>query len=174
MTTTTDTTTDTTPDAGTAPVPGHREAPVTARTLRRQLAALARGNVLEVAVGTGRNLPYLDWSAIVATDPEQGHVEADRDRMRRLMGREKRGGDDQCPVLSFTGVDISADMLGVARDRLRGTVPGLKQIMRRYRAEAMPALADGSGAGTPVVELLDARLRLLLADAQAISLTKSF
>ncbi|KAK3292572.1 uncharacterized protein B0H64DRAFT_407086 [Chaetomium fimeti] len=58
-------------------------------------------------------------------------------------------------------------MLGVARDRVRGAVPGLDRLMRRRRLEDMPRLrVDEVGAeGVPVVDALDGRVRLVLGDA---------
>lgn len=116
--------------------------------LREDLAALARGHVLEVAVGTGRNLVYYDWSGVVASVEGGG---ADDSKTRKQEEERLR---------SFTGVDISGDMMGVARDRLREAVPGLKKVMRRRRAEPFP------DKGGPVVEMLDGRVRLVIGDAQ--------
>ena len=142
------------------------------RGLRKKLAARARGHVLEVAVGTGRNLPFYDWTEVVAADEEQGRGERERARVRTLLERHSRSGSKGVDVekerlagrldgevLTFTGLDISADMLGVARERLRDAVPGLKAIVQRGRAAA-PA-----EKGT-VVDLLDGRIRLVMADAQ--------
>ncbi len=143
------------------------------RGLRKEMARRARGHVLEVAVGTGRNLPFYDWTEVVAADEEQGRIQRERERIRKVLDQhswagskgvdvesDKIAGKLDGEVLTFTGLDISADMLTVARDRLRDTVPGLKAIMRRKRAEAMP-----QEKGT-VVDLLDGRVRLVLADAQ--------
>lgn len=159
-------------------------------SLRRELAARARGHVLEVAVGTGRNLAFYDWSGVVAEGAREGGADADadaaaraereRERLRRLLDRfrpggptvreqlreqRERGESEEGEVLSFTGVDLSGDMLGVARDRMREAVPGLRRMMRRRRAEPMPRAAAGDGEGTVVVDALGGRVRLVLGDA---------
>ena len=115
--------------------------------LRGDIAALARGHVLEVAVGTGRNLAYYDWSGVVSADDSADAV-------------DNAGGESGAKtVRSFTGVDISADMMTVARDRLREAVPRLSKLMRRRRAEPLP---DRGGV---MVDVLDSRVRLVLGDA---------
>ncbi|PHH66579.1 hypothetical protein CDD81_7054 [Ophiocordyceps australis] len=63
--------------------------------LRRRIGALAAGDVLEVAVGTGRNLTFYQWKP------------ASPARKNRPRG-----------ITSFTGLDISADMLVLAQKRL--------------------------------------------------------
>ncbi|KAH6842852.1 hypothetical protein B0I37DRAFT_383026 [Chaetomium sp. MPI-CAGE-AT-0009] len=153
--------------------------------LRATLAQQARGHVLEVAVGTGRNLAHYDWAEVVsaAQDPAEARAARERERITRLLDRHRLGGPtlrDQRreggaalgslpgEVLSFTGVDASGDMLGVARDRVRGAVPGLERLMRRRRLEEMPRLLQAGevGAeGVPVVDALDGRVRLVLGDA---------
>ncbi|KAK4158380.1 hypothetical protein C8A00DRAFT_10836 [Chaetomidium leptoderma] len=164
------------------------------RSLRRALALRARGHVLEVAVGTGRNLAYYDWSEVVSqsqsqsqSQDENGHEEEDeeaaqrhRERLVRVLDRHRLGGPNlkalrgagggagekigtlEGEVLSFTGVDVSGDMMGVARDRVREAVPGLGAVMRRKRAEGR---GEEEGGVVPVVEALDGRVRLVLGDA---------
>ena len=112
--------------------------------LRRTLGVEAQGDVLELAVGTGRNLGFYDWSVVVAGGGGEG--------------KEKGEGAEE-KLRSFTGVDISVDMVGVARDRLRDAVPGLANVMRRRRAEPLPE----SGLA---VEVLDGRARLFVGDAE--------
>ena len=77
--------------------------------LRRKLASQAKGDVLEIAVGTGRNLEYYDWDF-------KGYNGVGK------MGREgiKRG-----KVRSFTAVDKSAEMLEVAHDKFAKAFPGI-------------------------------------------------
>ncbi|KAK3303307.1 uncharacterized protein B0T15DRAFT_539807 [Chaetomium strumarium] len=161
--------------------------------LRRELAARARGHVLEVAVGTGRNLAYYDWSEVVSLsqDEEEARAQRERERLVRLLDARRLGGPTlreqqqrrgageedvvvvgslEGEVLSFTGVDVNGDVMDVARDRIRESVPGLKRIMRKRRVEAMPNLSslgvDSVGAeGLPVVEALNGRVRLVLGDA---------
>lgn len=151
------------------------------RGLRKEMGKWARGRVLEVAVGTGRNLGWYDWTEVVdgvvpVDDAEKTKMEKERARREekrvKKVERMKKGKmhevDDETAkmpgrfdgeMLSYTGVDISADMMGVARARLRDTVPGLKKLMRRKRAEPMPETGV-------VVDVLDGRVRLCIADAE--------
>lgn len=125
--------------------------------LRKEIAARARGHVLEVAVGTGRNLAYYDWTAVEAASEEPARQEQATESLRD--GQERATGSE---VLSFTGVDISVGMMSVARTRIRDAVPVLKKLMRRRRAEPMPE------AGGMVVDILDSRVRLCIADAEDV------
>ncbi|KAK4126984.1 hypothetical protein N657DRAFT_640867 [Parathielavia appendiculata] len=149
-------------------------------SLRQSLASRARGHVLEVAVGTGRNLAYYDWSEVVSLSQDEAEARAqrERERVRKLLDQHRLGGPTvreqldrsgslEGEVLSFTGVDVSGEMMGVARDRIRETVPGLRRIMRKRRLEPMPRLGvDQVGeGGMPVVEALDGRVRLVIGDA---------
>jgi methyltransferase OMS1 len=163
-------------------------------SLRKELARRARGHVLEVAVGTGRNLRYYGWDDLVELSKTSSKVGAGVDVEGKTSwwgsfsflwagenGKEKRGkaaeggdgaavGSREGEVLSFTGVDVSGDMLGVARDRVREAVPGLKKLMRRRRLEPMPTLGKGGGdkhdeEEAVVVDALDGRVRLVLRDA---------
>lgn len=150
------------------------------RGLRKEMSKWARGRVLEVAVGTGRNLGYYDWTEVVdGVIPVEGDAqkikrEKERREERRLKKivrvkkaakevvdteKAKLPGRFDGEMLSYTGVDISADMMGIARTRLRETVPGLKKLMRRKRVEPMPE----SGV---VVDILENRVRLCIADAE--------
>lgn len=115
--------------------------------LRKLMGGLARGHVLEVAVGTGRNIEYMDWDEIKNTAPRPAEdgvglapnpkspEDLHRDRVKRRMDKGKKGlvlpGDDSPEVLSFTGVDVSADVLEVTWTKLKKTVPEL--IPRRRR-----------------------------------------
>jgi methyltransferase OMS1, mitochondrial len=119
-------------------------------SLRKLMGGLARGHVLEVAVGTGRNIEYLDWDEIrdTAPRPAEGGVgfapnpkspeDLHRDRVKRRIDKGKKGlvlpGDDAPEVLSFTGVDVSADVLEVTWTKLKNAVPEL--IPRRRRKAA--------------------------------------
>jgi len=134
--------------------------------LRKQLAANARGHVLEVAVGTGRNLAYYDWTGVEAANEERlaGESEGKSGGGTAKAKDSVKGSANYsgAELLSFTGVDISADMMSVARARIRDAVPILKKLMRRRRAEPMPE------AGGTVVDILDSRVRLCIADAEAV------
>ncbi|KAK0743209.1 S-adenosyl-L-methionine-dependent methyltransferase [Schizothecium vesticola] len=111
--------------------------------LRARLAARARGDVLEVASGTGRNFGYYDWSGVVTTTPSP----SEDNKMR-----------------SFTAVDISDGMLLFSRNELRALVPGLKALLHARRAEPLPVV------GGPVLDVLDGRVRLFKGDAQDAAL----
>lgn len=78
--------------------------------LREKLASSATGDVLEVSIGTGRNLEYYDWNI-------RGHK---RVGMLDLNGKVKQG-----KVRSFTAVDKSGPMLEVAHDKYSALFPGV-------------------------------------------------
>ncbi|OAA70514.1 ubiquinone/menaquinone biosynthesis-related protein [Cordyceps fumosorosea ARSEF 2679] len=123
--------------------------------LRRRLAAHARGDVLELAMGSGRNLAHYDWSPIeAALVAAAAAATADEPRRRENVPMRARQG-----ITSFTGLDISADMLDVARRKLTETVPPLKDAAVVVRAAAA---ADSTGGH---LSLLDGRLRLVRSDA---------
>lgn len=84
-------------------------------SLRDRLAGRATGHVLELAVGTGRNFGHYDWASLVS-DTKESPL------------KEGRGGkkDGEAKMLSFTGVDIAADMLEVAASKLK-RVEALKE-----------------------------------------------
>lgn len=158
-------------------------------SLRKTLAARARGHVLEVAVGTGRNLRYYDWGEVVSAtqDAPEARAQRERERVLRVLDAHRAGGKTvrelratgdlalavggvEGEVVSFTGVDVSGDVVGVARDRVREAVPGLKAVMGKRRVEGMPRFAGGGleGAGEEgvvVVDALGGRVRLVLGDA---------
>ena len=144
-------------------------------TLRKHLASRARGHVLEVAVGTGRNLRFYDWSEIVSatSDDAEARAERSRERVRRMLrdgsgdvrNRLESGEVAEGEVVSFTGVDVSGEMVGVARDRVREAVPGLEGVMKKRRVEGMPRLDLETAGEVTVVEALGGRVRLVLGDA---------
>ncbi|KAJ4150635.1 hypothetical protein LMH87_011375 [Akanthomyces muscarius] len=117
-------------------------------SLRRRLAEHARGDVLELAMGSGRNLEYYDWSPITNA------LEAAKDETKAKKLRRSFKG-----ITSFTGLDISVDMLDVARQKLTKTVPPLKDAAPIVRASSM---ADHTGGQ---LAFLDGRLRLVHSDA---------
>lgn len=103
-------------------------------SLRKRIAARAKGEVLELAMGTGRNLEYYDWG------PMSGKISA-------------KG------ITTFTGLDISVDMLDVARKRLVATVPPMKDSEPIVKASTM---SDHTGGQ---LNYLSSRLRLIHSDA---------
>ncbi|KAG5913496.1 hypothetical protein E4U53_004849 [Claviceps sorghi] len=107
--------------------------------LRRRLAEHARGHVLELAVGTGRNLEHYNWDGLAA--PQADTTTASRG------------------ITSFTGLDISVDMLDVARKRLASAVPPLRHAEPVVEKAAM---ADHTGGQ---LAFLNNRLRLVHSDA---------
>lgn len=109
--------------------------------LRKRLAERANGHVLELAMGTGRNLEYYDWEPL-----------------------NQRVGDSQTVtaakgITSFTGLDISVDMLDVARKRLVKTVPPMASSAPIVRASNMTDHTGGQ------LSFLDDQLRLIHSDA---------
>lgn len=151
--------------------------------LRRIIGGMARGHVLEIAVGTGRNLEYYDWQDIkglaMATEGEQ-QIEQERERKRKRLEKLESGKwkrDDVSPeLLSFTGVDISTDVLEVSWGKLRKAAPELISKRRKQIAEAQQGKEKGRSKPSPVpaaeentlaVNLGDGRIRLFKGDAQA-------
>lgn len=107
-------------------------------SLRRRIAQRAAGDVLELAMGSGRNLEYYDWTPLSGVE-----------------GGSSSGGG----VTSFTGLDISADMLDVARRRLTKAVPPMDSSSPIVRAATMPDHTGGQ------LSYLDGHLRLITSDA---------
>lgn len=123
------------------------------KSLRKKISALSRGHVLEVAVGTGRNVQFIDWDEIRTTAPvvtSDGaadglgrEVLSERElqitRVKRRLEKGKKGvvlpGDEVPEVLSYTGVDVSTDMLEVAWQKLKKAVPELVPKRRRSTPE---------------------------------------
>ncbi|KAK5995091.1 OXA1 multicopy suppressor 1 [Cladobotryum mycophilum] len=111
--------------------------------LRKRLAHEAKGNVLEVAMGSGRNLEYYNWDALSAA------VEAARTGHRRLAPHG---------IHSFTGLDISVDMLDVSRKRLVQSVPPMSSSAPIVKASSMTDHTGGQ------LSFLDGHLRLINSD----------
>ena len=105
--------------------------------LRKKLADHAHGDVLELAMGSGRNLEYYNWEPLAR--PES-------------TGR-------QHGITSFTGLDISVDMLDVARRKLVRTVPPMSSSATIVKASSMPNNTGGQ------LSFLNDRLRLIHSDA---------
>ncbi|KAF5530364.1 Methyltransferase OMS1 mitochondrial [Fusarium mexicanum] len=109
--------------------------------LRKRIAERANGHVLELAMGTGRNLEYFNWEPLT------------------LRAEGKAGAKPPKGVVSFTGLDISVDMMDVARKRLVKTVPPMENSAPIVRASTM---ADHTGGQ---LSYLDSQLRLIHSDA---------
>ncbi|KAI1881042.1 hypothetical protein JX265_001282 [Neoarthrinium moseri] len=126
--------------------------------LRRQLGERATGHVLEVAVGTGRNLEFYDWAAVTAAHLSTG------ERNRGLLEKSGWGArrlEDVREMLSFTGLDISETMLDIGLRRVRQVVPhGVDQVPKKA------SFAQQAGQGGGHVSLLDGKLRIMQGDAQ--------
>ncbi|KAM0251567.1 hypothetical protein ACHAP5_001574 [Fusarium lateritium] len=112
--------------------------------LRKRIAERANGHVLELAMGTGRNLEYFNWDPL--NERAEGKV-------------SKAGAKSPQGVVSFTGLDISVDMMDVARKRLVKTVPPMETSAPIVRASTM---ADHTGGQ---LSYLDNQLRLIHSDA---------
>lgn len=118
--------------------------------LRKRLAHHAKGDVLELAVGTGRNLQHYNWEGLGKPPDATTHKMGNGNGTRP---QPPRG------ITSFTGLDISVDMLDVARKRLATTVPPMKDAEPVVNKSTM---ADRTGGQ---LSFLNNRLRLIHADA---------
>ncbi|RYP50422.1 hypothetical protein DL768_004097 [Monosporascus sp. mg162] len=132
--------------------------------LRRKLAAGARGHVLEVALGTGRNLEFYDWAGITAT-PEEAKKRA-LEKLKKVGGDRSKladlGADE---VRSFTGIDISPPMLDVALRRARQVVPHIAGALPKR--PLFSQLASRGQHGLDCIALRDDKLRVFTTDAQS-------
>lgn len=116
--------------------------------LRKRLAENARGDVLELAMGSGRNLEYYNW------EPLTTYIEqVKKGETTSTNSIQARG------ITSFTGLDISVDMLDVARRRLVRTVPPMASSAPIVKASSMANNIGGQ------LSFLDDRLRLVQSDA---------
>ncbi|KAG2482184.1 hypothetical protein HYH03_018865 [Edaphochlamys debaryana] len=104
--------------------------------LRQQLLAQARGRVLEVAVGTGLNLPYYSW------DERSGAASGDE---AAAAVAESRG------VSSVEAVDLSPGMLDQARRRTQAS-PALSGRSISFRQADVTALPYGDDSFDSVVD----------------------
>lgn len=129
--------------------------------LRRQLGAEAKGHVLEVAIGTGRNLEFYDWGKLTAGLVSPG--ERNKDLMEK-SGWGKTGLKDVKEMDSFTGVDISEHMLDIGLKRIRSVVPHGAEILPAQK----PSFADLAKAedGRWCLRMLGGKCRILKGDAQ--------
>lgn len=130
--------------------------------IRQSLAAECKGDVLEVAVGTGRNFKYYDWDDIADVEPNLRVV-------RRLEKRRdmKLARDQEVEMTSYTGVDVSADVLEIARTRIRTLVPGMKTLLRKGRTKEEEEAGNAQFREAGFEEFLNLqgdKLRLVRAD----------
>ncbi|KAI0105242.1 hypothetical protein GGR51DRAFT_195851 [Nemania sp. FL0031] len=148
--------------------------------LRREIGAEVRGHVLEVAIGTGRNMEFYPWDVItesLATPKERAKARA-KARARSsswipgLGGKDRKGSDtsrqSNGAVLSFTGVDISPGMLDITLQRIRQIVPHMETQIPKKPSFAILAAKNG-GSQNPqghVVSFLADRIRLWQSDVQ--------
>ncbi|KAI1815940.1 hypothetical protein GGS20DRAFT_540819 [Poronia punctata] len=153
--------------------------------LRRELSSTARGHVLEVAVGTGRNFEFYNWGTVtesLMTPEEREKAKAkasswlpswaggsssssSSSNNNRAASREDDGA-----VRSFTGVDISPGMLDIALRRIRIVVPHMAgQIPKKPSFAILAAKQHGVGERPQghVVSFLSDRIRLLQSDVQS-------
>ncbi|KAJ5584536.1 uncharacterized protein N7459_004336 [Penicillium hispanicum] len=98
---------------------------------RSDLIRLARGNVLEVSCGTGRNLEYYD------------------------VGGERRGVDDQgrAAVLgcrSLTFVDLSPQMVAITKKKFEALYPGYKRVAFRAQDAGLVSVELPPGVAASV------------------------
>ena len=122
-------------------------------SLRRRIARRAAGDVLELAMGSGRNLEYYDWTPLSGGEGEGGSGSSSS------SSGGGGGGGGGGGVTSFTGLDISADMLDVARRKLTKAVPPMASSSPIVRAATMPDHTGGQ------LSYLDGHLRLITSDA---------
>ncbi|KAK7742298.1 hypothetical protein SLS53_004442 [Cytospora paraplurivora] len=135
--------------------------------LRKLMGGLCRGHVLEVAVGTGRNVEYVDWDEVRSTAPHpapegagfepnpKSLQELELERVKRRMEKGKKGlilpGDDAPEVISFTGVDVSADVLEVTWNKLKKAMPDLiPRRRRKTKEESEPQQPQKQSGGEDV------------------------
>ncbi|CAK7216441.1 hypothetical protein SBRCBS47491_002825 [Sporothrix bragantina] len=123
------------------------------RSQRRKLARESTGAVLEVAVGTGRNVGHYIW------DPAE--FSPNYTRAAALSSGEAivREG---AAITSFTGIDLSGEALGIARTQLRVTVPAVASEIPK---KAPTIENDNSKKTNEVVNVLDGKVRLFQGDA---------
>jgi methyltransferase OMS1 len=78
--------------------------------LRRKLVSKAHGDVLEVSIGTGRNLEYYDWDF-------KGFGGVGKVTNKGVIKKGK--------IRSFTAVDKSGEMLEIAHEKFSTMFPGV-------------------------------------------------
>ncbi|KAI1329503.1 hypothetical protein F5Y16DRAFT_100333 [Xylariaceae sp. FL0255] len=155
--------------------------------LRNELASAARGHVLEVAVGTGRNFEFYNWTNLAESLVTKLEDKEKADKtLKRLQRKQKEKGKeldaDDNVVLSFTGIDISPGMLDIALRRLRSVVPNMpSQIPKKASFAILAANANASAntdkpspssssstpEGSHTVSLASDQIRMIQSDVQS-------
>ena len=93
-------------------------------TKRANLVRMARGDVLEVSCGTGRNLEYYDLGE------------------RRGLDHQDRPGMIGCRSLTF--VDLSPQMVAITKEKFEALRPGFKRVaFRAQDAGSVSVELDG-------------------------------
>ncbi|RAK78805.1 class I SAM-dependent methyltransferase [Aspergillus fijiensis CBS 313.89] len=95
---------------------------------RRDLCRRARGDVLEVSCGTGRNIEYYDFGPV-----------------RRGIVDERTGAVGVRGCRSVTLVDLSPQMVEIARRKFEEIYPGDEALRRRVEFRVEDAAAVGGG-----------------------------
>ncbi|OHW95989.1 methyltransferase OMS1 [Colletotrichum incanum] len=126
--------------------------------LRQKMAAEASGHVLEIAMGTGRNLSFYDWSAVLESRSTfASSMGAEATAASRADGKPLN--TTSASILSYTGVDISSEMLGVAIEKLVETVPQLVGVEPKVKKQALPTHSNWG-----VFSYLSDKLRIVRSD----------
>jgi methyltransferase OMS1, mitochondrial len=128
--------------------------------LRQRLAKQADGHILEVAVGTGRNLGFYDWSGLDAKESSP-HTPSTKSSHREGVEWKAQGASENQPaILSLTAVDVSVDMLNVALTKL-GEI-----VAKRDKAPPVVTQPSNEGNEGGEVSYMSGKVRLLSKDAQ--------
>jgi methyltransferase OMS1 len=93
---------------------------------RQELVRMARGDVLEVSCGTGRNMQYY--------------------QLGEKRGTDRQGRSEVQGCRSVTFVDLSEEMVGIARDKFRKRFPDWTMVAFRVQdaREVVPSPNTGA------------------------------